>query len=388
MCNEYPIQASRAVQRVLRNVTGLRSQLAVLLAPLLLVSVSATAAQNTAEEQSAPMEDQTASQVTIQAGRGVVTKKQVGTTYTGIPIELVQLSRRVGYSDLDLSTTAGVDELRNRIQNTAKEACHQLDVLYPLGAPDRDSGTAQCVQEAIDGATPQARAAVAAAQGSGTAHTGEQAKSNVYIPADQSVYEPEILVNEAVVALGKLKQDPGFSKTLQKAKGVLIVPNFVKAAAIIGGQGGDGVLLVRRDEGWSNPAFFQIGGGSIGLQVGGAEGPIAVLLMNDKALKPFETESSTWNLDSTAGLTMVDYSAHAGASTANGDVILYSNTRGLFAGAAVGVRNIQPDEQLNRSYYERSQLSAQRILNGEVSNPHKSNAKLLRDVLPLRVASK
>lgn len=41
--------------------------------------------------------------ITVQAHHEVQ-KRQVGMTYTGIPIEQVSLSREVGYVDLDLST--------------------------------------------------------------------------------------------------------------------------------------------------------------------------------------------------------------------------------------------------------------------------------------------
>jgi hypothetical protein len=51
------------------------------------------------------------SQITVQASQKVKTK-QVGVSYTGIPIEQIQLTRRLAYGDLDLTSPAGKAALR------------------------------------------------------------------------------------------------------------------------------------------------------------------------------------------------------------------------------------------------------------------------------------
>jgi SH3 domain-containing YSC84-like protein 1 len=164
--------------------------------------------------------------------------------------------------------------------------------------------------------------------------------------------------------------------------------HFSKGAAIVGGQGGDGVLLVRHDAHWSNPAFYHIGGGSIGVQIGGASGSMALLLMSDKAVKPFTEHASKGSLDSSAGLSVVNYSTEAAAEMGNHDVVVWSDTKGLFGGAAVGVRNVSRDEDADRAYYEQPDVTSEAILSGRVRNPRESNARLLRHVLPMRLASK
>jgi len=122
-----------------------------LLACLSLAPVCAAAAQ----------QDSPVPQVTIQASHNV-TRKIVGRSYTGIPIELVQLTRHVGYGDLDLAMTSGATELDNRIKATAREACKQLDTLYPLDFSD--TSDRQCVRDAVDGAMAQAKQAITAAE--------------------------------------------------------------------------------------------------------------------------------------------------------------------------------------------------------------------------------
>jgi len=107
---------------------------------------------------SAPALAQQPAQVTIQAERPA---KVVGRSYTGVPIELVTLTRRVSYADLDLTTHAGATELEKRVSDTAKDACKQLDTLYPLTAADTGPS---CVKKATDDAMTQAHAAIAAAE--------------------------------------------------------------------------------------------------------------------------------------------------------------------------------------------------------------------------------
>ena len=206
--------------------------------------------------------------------------------------------------------------------------------------------------------------------------------------ANTGAYPPEERVNYAVVTVGKMKQDPQIAKLLARAKGVLIVPHYVKAAAIIGGQGGGGVLLIRHNDTWSNPAFYTIGGASIGAQLGAHTGSMALLLMNDKAVHEFERHPDTWSLDSSAGLTVVDYSVGAYKATGDDDVIRWSDTKGLFGGAEVGVKDIRRDKDADWAYYGNRDASSRQILTGAVHNPHPENATGLQDALPLHLASK
>jgi UrcA family protein len=100
----------------------------------------------------AQIDNDQVSQITVQASQKVKTK-QVGVSYTGIPIEQIQLTRRVGYGDLDLASSAGKAALDKRIKDTAKAACEQLSTLYPLEQWTTDNQT--CIADAIDAAMTQ-----------------------------------------------------------------------------------------------------------------------------------------------------------------------------------------------------------------------------------------
>ena len=98
------------------------------------------------------------SPITVQAHHEVQ-KKQVGMTYTGIPIEQVSLSREVGYGDLNLKTAEGREKLDHRIKTVAREACKQLHTLYPLDTWTTDNRT--CIADAVQGAMNQEKTVVA-----------------------------------------------------------------------------------------------------------------------------------------------------------------------------------------------------------------------------------
>jgi UrcA family protein len=87
----------------------------------------------------------------------------IGRSYTGFPIVQYSFERPVSYANLDLSTSSGAAELKNRVRETAREACEELSAADPVDVPD-DDGT--CVRDATASAMKQVTAAIAAANSS------------------------------------------------------------------------------------------------------------------------------------------------------------------------------------------------------------------------------
>lgn len=192
-------------------------------------------------------------------------------------------------------------------------------------------------------------------------------------------------VQDSVKIVEQMKRDPALAALLHKAKGVFIIPHYGKGAFIVGGQGGGGVVLAHHDGAWSNPAFYSIGGGSIGAQAGGEGGSIAMILMTSKAVDKFANSNSTWALNGNAGLTVVTWSGKSQIETGNGDVILWSNTSGLYGGLTASVTDITPDVDMDHAYYG-EKVASKQILNGTVQTAQ--NAEPLRNALSTRVATK
>lgn len=186
------------------------------------------------------------------------------------------------------------------------------------------------------------------------------------------------LVKDATQTVAKIKADSRFESMLKNAKGVFIMPTLVKGAFIVGGEGAQGVLLKHEANGsWSDPAFLTIGSISLGAQAGGKAGPAAMLLMTNKALNDF-TQSNNFSLGAKAGLTIVGYSAQGQAPIGKGDIVVWSDQSGAFAGASISGADITQNTTQDHSYYGK-QVDAQQILNGKATN---KQAEMLKQALP------
>jgi SH3 domain-containing YSC84-like protein 1 len=185
------------------------------------------------------------------------------------------------------------------------------------------------------------------------------------------------LVQDAKNAVDRVESDSRFRGLMKQAKGVFIVPNMVKGALVVGGQGGQGVLLAHHASTWSDPAFYDIGSISIGAQAGGEAGPVVMLLMTDKALNDFDS-ANNFSLNANAGLTIVNYSARGTGGFGKGDVIVWSGAKGALASAAVSGTDISQNQQADQRFYGRS-VATKEIINGQVTS---ASATELRNAMP------
>jgi lipid-binding SYLF domain-containing protein len=203
--------------------------------------------------------------------------------------------------------------------------------------------------------------------------------------ATRGATDAQVRVKDAAAVLRRMKSDPQVNDLLQDAKGLLIVPHFIKAALVFGGRGGSGLLVVQKNGRWSDPAFYRTSGGSFGAQIGGAKGSLVMILTSDRAVAAFANKTSTWSLNAGAGLTAANYSNDTRESGTLSDVVIWSDTKGLFCGAAVGATKVGIDQEANRAYYNQPGVTPQEILSGLVAN---ESSNVLREVLPMQRASK
>ncbi|HEY7665063.1 MAG TPA: lipid-binding SYLF domain-containing protein [Xanthobacteraceae bacterium] len=186
------------------------------------------------------------------------------------------------------------------------------------------------------------------------------------------------LVDQAVQVVNKMKSDPQLVNLMKKAKGLYIVPEFGRGAFIVGGRGGAGLVTIRQQNGtWSDPAFYDFGAISLGAQAGGSGGSVVFLLMDQSAVDAFKSGNKI-SLNTGAGLSIVNYSANAQASWGKGDIIMWSDTAGAYAGATVSVTDINWADGNNRQYYGKN-VDMTKILNGTATN---ASAAELKNALP------
>ncbi len=138
---------------------------------------------------------------------------------------------------------------------------------------------------------------------------------------------------------------------LRSAKGIIIVPALVKVGFIIGGQGGDAVLLRRIGKTWTYPAFYSLGSPSIGLQAGISSAQIVLVLMTDRAVEAVRQER--FRLGTEAGLAIFMAGGNDGAASYHGDIIGWARAGGLYAGLTLNDSTLEQKPSLNAEYYDR-----------------------------------
>ena len=129
---------------------------------------------------------------------------------------------------------------------------------------------------------------------------------------------------------------------LGSAECVAVVPSLLNGGFVFGGRYGKGVASCRTEKGWSAPAFFTIGGGSFGLQIGGQATDLVMLIMNKDGMD--NLLSSQFKLGADASAAAGPVGRHAAADTdwkMRAEVLTYSRSRGLFAGLELSRRRHQ-----------------------------------------------
>ncbi len=164
------------------------------------------------------------------------------------------------------------------------------------------------------------------------------------------------LVDACLATAQKILSGPDFpdaAKQMTTARGVLIMPELVQGGFIFGAAGGRGVLMGRQSpNNWSYPAFYGMGSGSVGLQVGGKVSEIVFIIRTEKGLQAILDHKFKFGAE--AGVTLVAVGAGLeGASTAAGgaDIVAFANSQGLFAGVSLEGSYIDADNDWNALYY-------------------------------------
>lgn len=160
---------------------------------------------------------------------------------------------------------------------------------------------------------------------------------------------------------------------LDKAVCIAVFPQVIKAGFIVGGRGGRGVASCRVKGGWSAPAFFDLKGGSVGLQIGAQATDFVLLFMNDSGLNTLL--KNKFEMGGDASVAAGPVGRQAGASTdlqLNAQILSYSRSKGLFAGLELKGAVISLDESDMKAVY--GDASAENVLKGKATAPAGVNA--------------
>jgi len=139
---------------------------------------------------------------------------------------------------------------------------------------------------------------------------------------------------------------------LDTAEAIAVFPGVLKGAFLVGARGGQGVISKRVKGGWSAPAFFNIGGGSFGPQIGAQKTDYVLLIMNESGLNGLLKDK--FELGGEVSIAAGPVGREAAASTnprLDAGILSYSRSKGAFVGAALKGAVITPDNDLNEAIY-------------------------------------
>lgn len=166
---------------------------------------------------------------------------------------------------------------------------------------------------------------------------------------------------------------------MRQARGVLVCPQVFKAGFVIGGQGGNCVLVGRGAAGWSSPAFYDLSAGSIGLQAGLQDSQVLFIVLTDRGLQSIIDDQFKFGAE--AGLAFATLGTGvSGAATATlkADVVAFARSRGLYAGLSLDGSLITVKSEWNAAYYGQPIAAQQLVLQNQGNNP---GAAPLREML-------
>ena len=142
-------------------------------------------------------------------------------------------------------------------------------------------------------------------------------------------------INSEVNAALKLfsQHVKGGKEFLNAAKGVLVIPNIVKAGLGVGGEYGEGAMRI----GGKTVEYYSLAAGSVGLQIGAQKTNLILVFMQDEALKNFR-KSSGWKAGVDGSVAFIDVGAGKSLDTVNVKdpiVAFMFGQKGLMANATV-----------------------------------------------------
>ena len=174
----------------------------------------------------------------------------------------------------------------------------------------------------------------------------------------------------AQATLDDFRNDPDmrwFREHLKDAKAVIISPRVTRAGFVFGGSGGEALVLARNDTGrWLGPAFYNMGAGSVGFQIGVDVSEVIVLVMTEKALNALLSPSFRLGGDASVAAGPVGAGA---ASSVTADMVSFARSKGVYAGVSLDGAVISPDSGANAAFYGKPASPVDILVRGSAGNP-------------------
>jgi lipid-binding SYLF domain-containing protein len=155
-----------------------------------------------------------------------------------------------------------------------------------------------------------------------------------------------------------------------KARCVAVIPDLKKAAFILGGEYGKGVMSCRAGEAWSAPLFLQLAKGSWGFQAGAEQVDLVLLVMNESGAQKMLKNKVSLGVDASVAAGPIGRRGGVGTDAAlTAEILSYSRSKGLFAGIDLSGGVLRPDEDANKDIYGGNATPSTILASREISAP-------------------
>ena len=133
-----------------------------------------------------------------------------------------------------------------------------------------------------------------------------------------------------------------------RARCVVVIPELKKAAFIIGGEYGRGVMSCRAGDQWSAPVFMQLAKGSLGFQAGAEQVDVVLLVMNESGAQKMLQNKVNLGADASVAAGPIGRQGQVGTDALlTAEILSYSRAQGLFAGIDLSGGMLRPDEEFS-----------------------------------------
>jgi SH3 domain-containing YSC84-like protein 1 len=166
----------------------------------------------------------------------------------------------------------------------------------------------------------------------------------------------------------------GFRNLLKDARGILVSPQVLRGAFIVGASGGSGVMLARDQKSarWMGPAFYTVGGASFGLQIGGEASEVILLAMTDRGVTALLGNSVKLGADVKIAVGPIGFGAAASTANLSADIISFSRSKGLYGGISLDGAVVAVRDDWNDAYYGKKATPTDILVVGTAKNPEAS----------------
>jgi lipid-binding SYLF domain-containing protein len=167
---------------------------------------------------------------------------------------------------------------------------------------------------------------------------------------------------------------------MERAYGVAVIPEVLRAGLIFAGRHGNGVMTVRDDSGrFSNPAFISLTGGSVGWQVGAQSTDVVLVFATRRSVENFARGKFILGATAAVAAGPVGRAGEAAAGK-DAEIYSYSRNRGLFAGVALDGTALLFEPKATRNFYGKD-LSANDIFSGKSATQSESARRFIASVV-------